>query len=148
MTAAPTPAGRPSTLRRRLRVAIIATGIGLAVAMGVFAGCTPALGFHGGLAVGLATLARLNRLWAFIGSRVSNFVIMPWIILGEVQLAHRVRTGNWLTITLEEAPDRAPELLLDWCLGTLPVGGGLAVIFGFVAYGLSRRRASRANPAA
>ncbi|HSQ63792.1 MAG TPA: DUF2062 domain-containing protein, partial [Polyangiaceae bacterium] len=70
-----------------------------AVGLGVFAGCTPALGLHGWIAVGAATLFRLNRLYAFLGSRVSSVFVLPWIVLCEVQLAHRVRTGSFLALT-------------------------------------------------
>ena len=72
--------------------------IGWAVGVGVFAACTPALGFHGPLALGLATLFRLNRLWAWIGSRLSNVITLPLVVYAEVQVAHRVRTGQWLAI--------------------------------------------------
>src|SRR5690242_7009139 len=72
--------------------------IGLAVALGVFVGSSPALGFHGWAAVGLATLLRLNRLWAFCGSRISNMVTLPWIAFAEVEVAHRARTGEWVDL--------------------------------------------------
>ena len=123
--------------------------IGWAFGIGVFAGCTPALLVHGWVALGLATLFRLNRLFAWIGSRVSNFMVLPWIVLAEIQVAHRLRTGAFLTITKEEALAQGPALLLDWCLGTLPVGGALAIVLGLVAYVVAavraRRRAARAG---
>jgi uncharacterized protein (DUF2062 family) len=121
--------------------------IGWAFGVGVFAGCTPAMLLHGWIALGLATLLKLNRLFCWIGSRVSNFMILPWIILAEIQLSHRIRTGEFLELTKDEAVKAGPTLLLDWCLGTIPVGGGLAVVLGFVAYGLAvaraRKRAAR-----
>jgi uncharacterized protein (DUF2062 family) len=116
--------------------------IGWAVAVGVFVGCTPALGLHGGIAVAAATLLRLNRLWAFLGSRVSAFFILPFITYAEVELAHILRTGAWVTLDREHVVDQAKELLLDWCIGTLPVGGALAVALGLAAYAVARRRAS------
>src|SRR5689334_4218671 len=61
-----------------------------AVFVGVFAGCTPAVGVHGPLALGLATLFRKNRLWAWLGSRISNMIILPFIAIAEVQVAHRL----------------------------------------------------------
>ncbi|HLK37152.1 MAG TPA: DUF2062 domain-containing protein, partial [Polyangiaceae bacterium] len=45
--------------------------VGLSVGVGVFAACTPLLGAHAWIALGLATLLRLNRVWAFLASRVS-----------------------------------------------------------------------------
>jgi uncharacterized protein len=105
-----------------------------AIAIGVFSGCTPAVGFHGWVAVGLATLARKNRLFAWIGSRISNFLILPWIILAEVQLSHRLRTGAYAPLSKDHVLDQAGALLLDWILGSIPVGLALAALLGLVAY--------------
>jgi uncharacterized protein (DUF2062 family) len=117
--------------------------IGLAIALGVFIGCTPALMVHGWIAVGLATLFKLNRLFAFLGSRVSNFLVLPWIVLAELQIAHKLRTGAFLEMTADEAIKQGPALLLDWCLGTIPVGAALALVLGALAYAFARRRESR-----
>jgi uncharacterized protein (DUF2062 family) len=115
--------------------------IGWAVAVGVFVGCTPAIGIHGGIAVASATILKLNRLWAFIGSRTSAFFILPLITYAEVEIAHHLRTGAWVTLDRKHVIDQAKELLLDWFIGTVPVGGALAATLGFVAYALARRRA-------
>lgn len=117
--------------------------IGWAVAIGAFAGCTPAVGFHGPLAMGMATLARKNRLFAWLGSRISNMVLLPFIALAEVQVSYRVRTGAWLVIDREHVIDQAPKLLLDWCIGMFPVGGAIAAVMGFIAYGFAHRRDKR-----
>lgn len=109
-----------------------------AVFLGIFAGCTPAVGFHGPLALGLATLFKKNRLWAWLGSRISNMVFLPFIAYAEVQVAHRLRTGTWATIAIERdaerAIDQAKTLLLDWCIGTIPVGIVAGLLFGAIAY--------------
>ncbi len=116
--------------------------IGWAVFWGVFAGCTPAVGFHGPLALGVATVMRKNRLWAWIGSRISNMMILPFIALAEIQLAHVIRTGETLSLHYRDALERAPELLLDWLLGTIPVGAAIGAVFGLIAYAWAARRAS------
>jgi uncharacterized protein (DUF2062 family) len=110
----------------------------------VFVGCTPAIAFHGPIALVAATIFRLNRLWAFLGSRVSSVLTLPWIIYAEIQLAHRVRTGEWADIFGANALSRAPTMLLDWCLGTPPVGIALGATFGGGAYVFARRREKRA----
>jgi uncharacterized protein (DUF2062 family) len=117
--------------------------IGWAVAIGAFAGCTPAVGVHGPLARGLATLARKNRLFAWLGSRISNMVFLPFIALGEIQLSHRIRTGAFIDLTRETILSHAPDLLLDWCLGTFPVGATLGAVMGLSAYGFAHRRDAR-----
>lgn len=103
-------------------------------------GCTPLIGLHAGLALVAATLLRLNRLWAVVGSRVSFFLLLPWITLAEIETAHRLRTGYWATLTVDDARVNARGWLLDWCLGTIPVGGVLALSLGGCAYALAARR--------
>jgi uncharacterized protein (DUF2062 family) len=123
--------------------------IAWAVGMGAFIGCTPAVGIRPWLAIGLATLARMNRLFAYLGSHTSNVVFMPFIVLAEVQLSHRVRTGAWASIDRPHILDQAPTLLLDWCLGTIPVGLAVGLALGMLAYALARRRdAATPTPAA
>ncbi len=117
--------------------------IGWAVAIGAFAGCTPAVGVHGPVAMGLATLARKNRLFAWLGSRISNVFFLPFIILTEIQLAHRIRTGAFVDLAREDILAQAPHLLLDWCLGTFPVGAALGVVMGLGAYAFAHRRDAR-----
>jgi uncharacterized protein len=126
--------------------------IGWAVAIGAFAGCTPAVGFHGALAIGLATLLKKNRLFAWLGARISNMVFLPFIVIAEVQVAHYLRTGTFQTLDREHAIDQAGALLLDWFLGLIPVGGAIAAVMGIASWALAlrrdRRKAARAAKAA
>lgn len=117
--------------------------IGWAVFIGAFAGCTPAIGFHGPLALGVATLFKKNRLFAWLGSRIANMVFLPFIAMAEVQVSHRLRTGLWLSIDRRDAIDQAGALLVDWCIGTIPVGGGIGLVFGVLAWVLAARRDRR-----
>jgi hypothetical protein len=118
-------------------------GIGWSVGVGVFAGCTPAIGLHAGVAVVLATVFRLNRIWAVLGSRICFFLILPWIAFAEIQIAHRLRTGQWATIPRNDVLEHAREWIEDWFLGCVPVGALLGVGFGVLAYFLARRRDAR-----
>src|SRR4051812_50215362 len=88
--------------------------IGWAVAIGGFAGCTPAVGLHSAVALSLATLFKKNRLFTWLGSRISNFVCLPFIAIAEVQVAHRLRAGSWLTLDRKTALAHAGDLILDW----------------------------------
>jgi uncharacterized protein len=117
--------------------------IGCSVGLGVFSGCTPAFGFHMWVAIGLASLLRLNRLWAFLGSRVSFTPLYAWIVFCEVELAHRARSGAWISLAPREAAAHAGDLLADWFLGTALVGGTLGVAAGFLAYLAARRFTER-----
>ena len=117
--------------------------IGLSVAVGVFCACTPLFGLHTWIALGLATVLRLNRLWAALGSRVP---LALWIAFSEIQIAHRLRTGAWASLAPRETLSHGRELLTDWLMGTALVGTALAAAAGFVAYACARRW-SRREPA-
>jgi uncharacterized protein (DUF2062 family) len=117
-------------------------GVALALGLGAFVGATPAVGFHGWLAVGAATALRLNRLYAFLGSRISSPVVLPFVVLAEIEVAHRARCGAFLAMTSADVLRQAPGLLVDWLLGTLPVGLAIGCVFAALGYALTRVRAT------
>ena len=126
---------------RALREHTTPRELGMSVGLGVFVGCTPFIGFHIWIALGLSTLFQLNRVWAMVGSRVSFFLVLPWIVLAEIQLGHRGRTGEWAPILARDAMAHRGEYLLDWSLGVVPVGCALGLALGSTAYVIARRRA-------
>jgi uncharacterized protein (DUF2062 family) len=111
--------------------------IALAVGVGVFSACTPFLGLHMWIAVGLATLFRLNRLWAFLASRCTFMPVFAGVAFAEMEVAHRLRTGAWIALLPADALAHGPELLWDWALGTVVVGGALAALAAAGAYAVS-----------
>lgn len=113
--------------------------IGFSVAVGAFVACTPLVGFHLGLAFAFATILKLNRIWAMIGSRLSTTPIFLVTTFGEIQLAHRLRTGSWVPMGLHQALAQAPELVRDWAIGSVIVGAAVAAVAGLVAATLARR---------
>jgi hypothetical protein len=70
------------------------------------------------------------------------------VVFAEIEVAHRLRTGQWLRLVASEAVARGPELLGDWAVGAVVVGGALAVAATVVAYGLASAAARRPVPAA
>lgn len=114
--------------------------IGVAVGVGVFVGLSPAIGFHGGLAIAAATLLRDNRLFCFVGSRISNPLVGPFLVFAQIQAAHRVRTGAFIALTVRELADHARTLLLDWLLGMLVFGAPLSIVLGLAAARWARSR--------
>ncbi len=108
--------------------------LALAVAVGVFVGCSPALGIHGLVAVGAATALRLNRLWAWIGSRLSNMITLPFVVYVQIQVAHRLRTGTWMELEREHIVDQVGALLGDWLLGLVTLGTVISMFMGLLAY--------------
>jgi uncharacterized protein (DUF2062 family) len=108
--------------------------IALSVAVGVFSACTPFIGLHMWIALGLATLLRLNRAWAFLGSRATLMPIFAFVTFAEIEVAHRLRAGRWVPLVPSEAVAHGRDLLLDWGIGTVIVGGSLAAAAGVAAY--------------
>ena len=113
--------------------------IGWSVALGVFSGCTPLLGLHMWIALALATIFRKNRLWAFLGSRISSNVLFLWITFVEIELGHRLRTAQWAPVAPREAMAQAKSLAIDWFLGAAIVGCLLGAAIGTGAYFATRR---------
>jgi len=91
------------------------------------------------IALALATVFRLNRMWAFVGSRVSSNVFFVWIAFIEIELGHRLAAGTWVPLVPREALAHGRELVLDWLLGAAIVGSVLAAIGGVVASVVARR---------
>jgi uncharacterized protein (DUF2062 family) len=121
--------------------------VGVAIGMGVFVGFTPFLGFHMWIALGIATMCRLNRLWAFLGSRASFLPLYVWVSFCEIQTGHRLRTGQWADLRPHEVLTHGKELFTDWLLGTGLIAGTLGVLAGLVAYMCACRWAKSPPPA-
>jgi len=149
--------------------------IGWSLAIGVFSGCTPFLGLHMWIALALATVFRKNRLWAFVGSRVSSSLVFVGIAIASIELGHRLRSGVWLPLAPREALAHARGFLfavgrwlvhggrqsldpsessshdvayfVDWLVGAFVVGCALAATIGQAGYRIARRRESQRRPA-
>jgi uncharacterized protein (DUF2062 family) len=117
----------------------------VSVGAGVFSACTP-LGAHWVIALGLATLLRVNRLWALLASRISIFPVYALIIFCEIESAHRIRKGVWASLAPHEAAAQAGQLLGDWVLGMLVFGTALACFVGLAAYAVARAFQARVKP--
>jgi uncharacterized protein (DUF2062 family) len=124
--------------------------ISVAVAAGLFACCSPLLGFHCFLALALATLFRVNRLSAAVASQASIFgILRPPIVFAEIELGHHLRLGSWAPLDLATIVERAPSLMLDWAIGSVPFGLTVSALGGLLAWAcLARPRAKHASPKA
>jgi len=111
--------------------------IALSVGVGVFAACTPFWGAHLFIALGLATLLRLNRLWAAIASRFAVTPVFILVAFAEIEAAHRVRAGTWISLAPAALVARGRELVIDWALGAALVGGAIAAAAAALAYALA-----------
>jgi uncharacterized protein (DUF2062 family) len=109
----------------------------MSVAAGVFAGCTP-WGVHTAVALALATLLRLNRLWALLASRASFLPVYLVVAFCEIEVGHRLRTGQPTHLSAADTFAHRYEFITDWAVGTLLVGCALAVAAGLVSYVCAR----------
>lgn len=114
----------------------------MSVATGVFAGCTP-WGVHSAVALALATLLRLNRLWALLASRASFLPVYLVIAFCEIEVGHRLRTGQPTHLSAADAFAHRYALVTDWAVGTLLVGCALAAAAGLISYVFARAWARR-----
>jgi uncharacterized protein (DUF2062 family) len=118
---------------------------GVAVGVGVLACFSPLLWSHVPLALLLSSVLKVNRVWAVVGSQLPSLfgLLRPFIVLGEIELAHRLRTGEWVDLDWRHALSEAPRLLLDLCIGAGIVGVTAALLAGSGAYLYAKRRLAR-----
>ncbi len=109
--------------------------LGVAVAIGVLIGCTPFLGFQVLLAIGIATLFKLNRIAILLGLQVSTPPITPLLLFANAEVGAMLLHRRWLPISLGSvrAAPKAKwvlDLFLELLAGGLVLGGLLALSFG------------------
>ncbi len=119
--------------------------IGVAVAVGTVACFAPVLWFHLAAALLLATIFRLNRLWAAAASQLPSAfgLLRPFILFVELNVGHLVLTGTWLDLDPRQALRDAPHLLAAWGVGAAVVCAVLGVALGVAAYAWAKRRDAR-----
>jgi uncharacterized protein (DUF2062 family) len=138
--------GRFRQLARRLWREHTEPGrLSLAVAMGVFVGCSPFFSLHTWIVIGLALVLRLNKVAAVIGSQISIPPITPLLAFVTVQAGAYLLQGEALILgradfTLDRMPQLVKDFFLFWLVGWPLVGGGLALVIGLLTYLVARRR--------
>jgi len=113
-------------------------------AVGAFIGCIPLYGFHLPLCITAASVLRLNQLTTYLAANLNNPLVAPFLIFAEVQIGALVRTGHLHPVTLSEL--RSVSLWdfgIELVLGSLIVGGVVAVLGGSLVWLVLRRGAHR-----
>lgn len=111
----------------------------MAIALGLFIGCLPFFGFHLVLCWVFGILFRLNRLKVYVAANISNPAFAPWLVFAELQVGSWLRRGSFQSLTPQAI--RATGLSAvggDVLLGSVVVGGALAVVAGSATYALLR----------
>lgn len=111
---------------------------GVAIAVGLFFGLSPFLGFQMLAAQVLAVIFRLNKLAVAAAVTISAPPFLPFEVLASVQLGQRLLYGTWAPLTLDEVRAKdALELAKFWgssyFVGALIIGVVVAIPAGFIA---------------
>jgi SAM-dependent methyltransferase len=107
----------------------------LSIGLGLYIGASPFIGFHLGLILLFGWLLGLNRLKAYLASHISNPLFAPILYAVEIQIGAWIRTGHmYSTVSLHQL--QFGPLALDVLIGSVVVGGVLAVTGTIVTYAL------------
>jgi uncharacterized protein (DUF2062 family) len=120
-----------------------------AVALGSAASVAPFLfGLHFWVTLALATLFRVNRLWAACASQGPSLfgLLRAPIVFAEVELGSRLLTGGWLDLDLRDIAAAARRLALFWGVGGAVFSLVVALVLGPAAYVWARRRVIPRTP--
>lgn len=151
---APGATGSPETIAARFRrgfhgLRTEGSGPGreaAAIGVGVFLGCLPFYGFHLLLCWAAGTVLRLNRLKLYLAANISNPFMAPWLLLAEFQTGARLRNGAFHALSIDAVRAAGVGSIgLDLLLGSVVVGGVLAVIASGATYATVRASAGDAD---
>jgi SAM-dependent methyltransferase len=106
-----------------------ATRAGLAVAVGLFIGCQPLYGLHLLLVLAVCVPLRLDSVSSYLAANISNPLVAPFLIFGEVETGAFLTTGRFVAFDIAQA--RATGALgfaRQLLLGSVVVGATLALL--------------------
>ncbi|MEI6564342.1 MAG: DUF2062 domain-containing protein [bacterium] len=108
--------------------------LGMAAAVGTFLATLPLISLHTVVIIYVATRLKLNRVMAVAIQNVCMPPVVPFIC---VELGYFIRHGHWLReMTKETWIHQAPLRVWEWFLGSLIAAPILAVITGFLVFGV------------
>jgi uncharacterized protein (DUF2062 family)/cyclopropane fatty-acyl-phospholipid synthase-like methyltransferase len=106
-----------------------------AIGLGVFIGCSPLIGLHLALAIGLGWLFGLNRIKVYLAANLVNPLVLPFVLLAEVQSGSWLRRGHTYPLTIDAVKSmNVWHLGSDLLIGSLVVGGLLGTLIGVATY--------------
>lgn len=113
------------------------------LAVGVFSGMTPLLGFHMILALALALFLKGNKLMALVGAWAGNPLTMPVILVLEYKLGRWIMGASLapvpqISLSLSDMLHRSWNFVAPLFLGSLLLGGAAALFTYVVATPLVR----------
>jgi glycosyltransferase involved in cell wall biosynthesis len=109
--------------------------LGMAAAVGTFIATLPLISLHTVAILYVATRLHLNRVMAVA---IQNLCMPPVVPFLCVELGYRMRHGCWLSaMTRETWVHQAPQRVWEWFLGSLVAAPLIAVVTGFLVFGLA-----------
>ena len=120
-------------------------GLGVSAGLGVLLGALPLPGGHSVLILAVTLRLHLNPAMALISQ---NLCMPPFVPVLCIQLGHYLLHREWLSdITFQTWVTQVGARLLEWGLGALLVGPVLALVTGYLTYGILRALRGRRCPA-
>jgi uncharacterized protein (DUF2062 family)/2-polyprenyl-3-methyl-5-hydroxy-6-metoxy-1,4-benzoquinol methylase len=116
-----------------------------AVALGLFIGCQPVYGLHLALVLLVCLPLRLDAVLAYLAANISNPLVAPFLIFGQVQCGSYLLHGRFVAFDVEQARQLGAAGFAEQLLvGALLVGAALAGLgFAIAWLAASWRRRSR-----
>jgi hypothetical protein len=110
---------------------------------------SPLLYMHIWVGLLLATIFRVNRLWALFASTVPSLfgLLRPLILVGEIATGHLIIEHEWVHVDRENILEQARGRIVDLLVGAGVWGLVFGALFGLVAYVIARRRKPAELPA-
>ena len=113
----------------------------MAAGVGTFLATLPLLSLHTVAIVYVATRFALNRVMAVA---IQNLCMPPFVPFVCVEIGYFMRHGRWLSeMTRQTWIHEAPARLWEWLLGSLVAAPILAVVTGFLVFGVTAALQSR-----
>jgi 2-polyprenyl-3-methyl-5-hydroxy-6-metoxy-1,4-benzoquinol methylase/uncharacterized protein (DUF2062 family) len=107
---------------------------GFSVAVGLFVGVQPLYGLHLPLCLIICLPLRLDVLLAYAAANISNPLLLPLIVLSEIQLGSLVLDGRLLPIHLTQLKQQGTiHLAAQLGLGAVLLGAILSTLGGLIA---------------
>jgi len=128
-------------LRRLLGEHATPSVLAMAAGVGTFLAALPLLSLHTVVIVYVATRFALNRVMAVA---IQNLCMPPFVPFVCVEIGYFMRHGRWLSeMTRQTWIHEAPVRLWEWLLGSLVAAPILAVVTGFLVFGVTAALQSR-----
>jgi uncharacterized protein (DUF2062 family)/2-polyprenyl-3-methyl-5-hydroxy-6-metoxy-1,4-benzoquinol methylase len=110
-----------------------------AIGLGIFIGCVPLWGLHLAMCVIAGRLLRLNRLKMYVAANISNPIVLPFLVLGAVQIGRYIRHHDFYELSLDQVHTVQPWTFgVDLVVGSLIIGVVLGAIGAVIALLLTR----------